>query len=91
MFYRFLLRNFLARNVLVFANDIVCYADGDLIFAFICAREDRVENSQEPLLEIALEFSLNIHCQNSASLFSIILNIGEFLLSLKTQNITIEV
>ena len=34
------MRNFLARNVLFFANDIICHdGDGHLIFAFICVKE----------------------------------------------------
>ena len=42
-------------------------------------------------LKIALEFGVNIHCQGSASLLSIILNIAEILFVLKFKNITPEV
>ena len=42
-------------------------------------------------LKIAPEFGVNIHCQGSAFLLSIILNFAEFLLLLKSENITLEV
>ena len=42
------MRNVLARNVLFFANDIICHADGHLIFAFICVKEGNVTAFLKP-------------------------------------------
>ena len=40
-FYRFLKRDFLASNLFFSANSIICYGDGDLIFVFICVKEEK--------------------------------------------------
>ena len=42
------MRNVLARNVLFFANDIICHGDGHLIFAFICVKEGNVTAFLKP-------------------------------------------
>ena len=78
------MRNFLARNLFLFGNDIIFYGDGHLRI-HLCQRREK------HFLEIALEFGLNIRCQNSATLLSIILKIAEFRLLLKSEKITLKV
>ena len=51
----------------------------------LCQRREQL------FLKIALEFGLNIFCENSASLLSIILSIDEFRLLQKSENTTPEV
>ena len=38
-FYRYLLRNVLARNLLFFVKNNICFGDDQLMFAFICVKE----------------------------------------------------
>ena len=61
------------------ANDIICYGDKHLMFSSICMKEG---NSLFPA-EIALEFGLNIHWQESTARFPIILNFAKFHFLLK--------
>ena len=78
------MRNFLARYLLFFfKNDIICFGGGHLMFAFICVKE-----GNSLFLETALRLGLNI--RGSTRLFSIILNLTEFLFLL-IENITPEV
>ena len=60
------------------ANDIICYGDKHLMFSSICVREGNSLFS-----EITLGFGLNIHCQDGAAHFPIILNLAKFNFLLK--------